>query len=301
MEAENPIINMIIVGKYQIISKIGTGAFGEVYMGRDKSSGKEVAIKLEKISTEEPTVPWEIKIFEQITKTDGFPEIYYTGKDNGYYIIIMELLGPNLYHLFVTNGKKFTLKSVLMLADQMLMILEHLHRNNIIHRDMKPSNFVMGLGDKSGQVYLIDYGLATQFIHDNQHIPFDNTKAYLVGNIAFASRNAFYHCEVSRRDDLESLGYVLMYFLRGALPWRSIPTNTLDEKIRRIRQILLKTTIEELCEGLPLEFVSYLKYCRSLKFEEEPDYGYLRKLFRTLAERMNYEYDNVYDWTKTNA
>merc|ERR1712019_123990 len=162
----------------------------------------------------------------------------------------------------------------------------------------KPDNFLIGLGKrKLNQVYIIDFGLAKKYRDPktHQHIPYVEHKS-LTGTARYASVNTHLGIEQSRRDDLESLGFVLMYFNKGSLPWQGLPARTKKEKYEKIRDKKLSTSIETLTKNLPDEFGIYLNYCRSLKFEEKPDIGYLRKLFKDLFYRMGYEYDFVFDW-----
>lgn len=166
-----------------------------------------------------------------------------------------------------------------------------------MHRDIKPDNFLIGIGKKQHYVYVIDFGLAKRFRDPKtgEHIPYRDGKN-LTGTARYASVNTHLGIEQSRRDDLESLGFVLMYFNKGSLPWQGLPARTKKEKYEKIRDKKLSTSIEALTKQLPEEFGIYLDYCRNLKFEEKPDIGYLRKLFKDLFYRMGYEYDFVFDW-----
>lgn len=175
--------------------------------------------------------------------------------------------------------------------------IEFVHSRHFLHRDIKPDNFLIGIGKKQHYVYVIDFGLAKRFRDPKtgEHIPYRDGKN-LTGTARYASVNTHLGIEQSRRDDLESLGFVLMYFNKGSLPWQGLPARTKKEKYEKIRDKKLSTSIESLTKGYPEEFAIYLNYCRSLKFEEKPDIGYLRKLFKDLFYRMGYEYDFVFDW-----
>jgi serine/threonine protein kinase len=216
--------------------------------------------------------------------------------DGEYNVMVEELLGPSLEDLFNKCQRKFTLKTVLMLTDQMLKRIEHVHSNSYLHRDIKPDNFLMGQGNKSHIVYLIDFGLAKRYKDNkNIHIPYKDDK-HLAGTPRYASINAHLGIEQSRRDDLESLAYVFMYFLRGSLPWQGLKGRTKQEKYNKICEKKTSTGVKQLCDGFPMEFATYLNYCRSLGFEDKPDYQYLRKLFRDLFVRMGYTMDYMFDW-----
>ncbi|ELR19950.1 Casein kinase I, partial [Acanthamoeba castellanii str. Neff] len=175
--------------------------------------------------------------------------------------------------------------------------IEYVHSKNFIHRDIKPDNFLVGLEAKSNQVNLIDFGLAKKYrdSRSHVHIPYRENKN-LTGTARYASINTHLGIEQSRRDDLEAIGYVLMYFARGNLPWQGLKATTKKEKYERISEKKITTSVEQLCKGFPAEFATYLNYARSLRFDDTPDYTYLRKLFRDLFIREGFEYDCVYDW-----
>ena len=211
----------------------------------------------------------------------------------------MELLGKSLEELFQEQEKKFTLKTVCMVGIQMLDRLEFMHNKNIIHRDIKPDNFVMGLEDKSHIVYILDFGLSKKFKSSktNQHIKFSNHKK-LTGTARYASINALGGCEQSRRDDLEGLGYVLLYFLRGKLPWQGLQCHKGEDRYKKILNKKKSTPVEDLCKGFPNEFIQFIKYTRKLEFEEDPDYKFLRGLLTSVMEKENIKFDFFYDWLK---
>lgn len=288
-------------GRYRLGKKIGGGSFGEIYLGTNVSTGEEVAIKLEPANTRHPQLNYEYKLYRILSEGVGIPQVRWFGKEGDYNVLVLDLLGPSLEDLFNFCGRKFTLKTVLMLADQMIARMEFVHSKNFIHRDIKPDNFLIGLGKKANLVYSIDFGLAKRYrdAKTKQHISYAENKN-LTGTARYASLNTHLGIEQSRRDDLESLGFVFMYFLRGSLPWQGLNANTKKEKYDRISEKKMTTSIESLCRGYPVEFVSYLNYCRSLKFDEKPDYIYLRRLFRDLFYKLGYTPDFVYDWTIKN-
>lgn len=170
-------------------------------------------------------------------------------------------------------------------------MLEGLHNQGFVHRDIRPENFLLGLSEDT--LYLLGYQVAKSCWDKltQEHIPFkDNRK--LMGTLQYASVNAQAGCEQSRRDDLESLGYVLIYMLKGRLPWQGLDT----EELVKCKS---SVTLKELCEGLPEEFATYLSYCRSLLFVEKPDYDYLKKLFKDCFTDRNLESGFIFDWKTT--
>lgn len=283
--------------KYRLGRKIGSGSFGDIYLGTNISTGEEVAIKLECIKTRHPQLHIESKFYKMMQGGVGIPQIKWCGSEGDYNVMVMELLGPSLEDLFNFCSRRFSLKTVLLLADQLITRIDFIHSRNFIHRDIKPDNFLMGLGKKGNLVYIIDFGLAKKYRdgRTHQHIPYKENKN-LTGTARYASINTHLGIEQSRRDDLESLGYVLMYFNRGSLPWQGLKAATKRQKYERISEKKMSTPIEELCKGYPAEFPTYLNYCRQLRFEERPDYSYLRELFRTLFHRQSFTYDYVFDW-----
>lgn len=209
----------------------------------------------------------------------------------------MELLGPSLEDLFNYSGRKFSLKTTIMVADQMLTRIEGMHSKNYIHRDIKPDNFLTGLGKHSYMIYMIDFGLSKRYrdAKSHQHIPYKENKS-LTGTARYASINAHLGIEQSRRDDLEAIGFVLLYFLKGKLAWQGIRAKNRQEKYHKIMEMKIVTPVEYLCRGTPQQFSFYMNYCRSLRFEDRPDYLFLKKLFKELLISNSFEYDYLYDW-----
>ncbi|KAL6502914.1 Casein kinase 1-like protein 11 [Orobanche hederae] len=319
----------IVGGKFKLGRKIGSGSFGELYLGVNIQNGEEVAIKLESGKTKHPQLHYESKIYMLLQGGTGIPNLKWFGVETEYNVMVIDLLGPSLEDLFNYCNRKFSLKTVLMLADQLINRVEYTHSRGFLHRDIKPDNFLMGLGRKANQafledvslnpplfsssgaslylieeVYIIDFGLAKKYrdLQTHKHIPYRLTcstmeNKNLTGTARYASANTHLGVEQSRRDDLESLGYVLMYFLRGSLPWQGLKAGTKKQKYDKISEKKMLTPIEVLCKSYPAEFISYFHYCRSLRFEDKPDYSYLKRLFRDLFIREGYQFDYVFDWT----
>ncbi|XP_076932021.1 casein kinase 1-like protein 1 isoform X1 [Bidens hawaiensis] len=284
--------------KFRLGRKIGSGSFGEIYLGTNVQTNEEVAIKLENVKTKHPQLLYESKLYRILQGGTGIPNVRWFGVEGDYNVLVMDLLGPSLEDLFNFCSRKLSLKTVLMLADQMINRIEFVHSKSFLHRDIKPDNFLMGLGRRANQVYIIDFGLVKKYrdATTHQHIPYRENKN-LTGTARYASMNTHLGIEQSRRDDLESLGYVLMYFLRGSLPWQGLKAGNKKQKYEKISQKKVSTSIEALCRGYPTEFASYFHYCRSLRFEDKPDYAYLKRIFRDLFIREGFQFDYVFDWT----
>uniref|UniRef100_A0A182QQP7 non-specific serine/threonine protein kinase n=1 Tax=Anopheles farauti TaxID=69004 RepID=A0A182QQP7_9DIPT len=287
-----------IAGKYRISRKIGSGSFGDIYLGINITNGEEVAVKVESILARHPQLAYEHKLYRVLSGGVGIPHIRYFGQVRTYNMLIMDLLGPSLEDLFNFCSRQFTIKTVLMLIDQTIGRLEYLHMKNFIHRDIKPDNFLMGIGRHCNKLFLIDYGLAKKYrdFRTRIHIAYREDKN-LTGTARYASINAHLGIEQSRRDDMESLGYMMMYFIRGSLPWQGLKATNKKQKYEMISEKKMSTPVEVLCQSFPAEFSMYLCYCRGLRFDEEPDYMYLRQLFRILFRTLNFHYDYNFDWT----
>jgi len=288
-------------GKFRLSRKIGSGSFGEVYLGTNVQTGEDVAVKLEKVQCRSPQLLYECKIYKILAGGVGVPKVHWYGVEGDYNIMVLDLLGPSLEDLFNFCDRKLSLKTVTMLADQMINRIEYLHAKGIIHRDIKPDNFTIGLGRQANQVHIIDFGLSKKYrdTRTQQHIPYREGKS-LTGTARYVSIDTHLGIEQSRRDDLTSIGHVLMYFLRGSLPWQGIKAIGKKEKYERIMRKKMDTPVDSLCEHFPSEFATYITYCRSLRFEDRPDYGYLRRLLKDLFFREGQQYDFVFDWTVVN-
>ncbi|KAH9475355.1 Casein kinase I isoform epsilon [Psilocybe cubensis] len=324
-------------GKYRLEEEIANGGCGTVFLGVHTVAGKEVAIKLEPATTPGSTpsstrntpLKQESKLYKTLMGGTGIPWIMWSGRQGDYNVMIIDLLGPSLEDLFKRCNRHFSLKTVLLLADQLISRIEFIHTNSIVHRDIKPANFVMGTGKAAHMVNVIDFGLAKRFrdARTSAHIPYKQDDVHGVGTSLFAAINTHLGVESSRRDDLESLAYMLIYFLRGTLPWRKLRAPTTPPPLSlpsspsltpsgaaalqnqhqntynpvsatwdliRDAKIAHEPT---LTAGLPPEFDVLYRYARGLEFDDLPDYEGLRALFRGLAGRVGVDYDGVFDWS----
>jgi len=279
---------------YEIIKKLGSGTFGIVYKAIDKSNNNEVAIKVEKKS-KISRLKNEKDIYDLLKDHAGFPNIYKFIKTDENTIVIMDYLGPSLEDLYQFCNNNFSLKTVLMIAIQILNRIEILHKAGFLHRDIKPDNFLIGVRGKKSKVYMIDLGLSKKYILDNKHISYKTGKSF-TGSFRYSSIRNHKGIEQSRRDDLESIGYMLIYFLKKTLPWQGLKGSTKSKRSTNIFNMKKKTSLEDLCSDLPKEFMLYMKYCRLLRFLQIPDYNLLRNLFISVFKKHNYELNFIYDW-----
>jgi casein kinase 1 len=230
--------------------------------------------------------------------------VHFFGQEGLHNVLVIDLLGPNLEDLFDMCGRKFTTKTVCMAAKQMVTRVEAIHNKSLIYRDIKPDNFLIGVpGSKNANtVHIIDFGMAKHYRDPKTkvHIPYRERKS-LSGTARYMSINTHLGREQSRRDDLESLGHVFMYFLRGGLPWQGLKAATNKQKYEKIGEKKQTTPISELCEGFPEEFAIYMNYVRKLGFEETPDYDFLRELFAKVLKTLDEKDDGVYDWMLLNG
>ncbi|AIO01718.1 casein kinase, putative [Leishmania panamensis] len=294
-------VELRVGNRYRIGQKIGSGSFGEIFRGTNIQTGDPVAIKLEQVKTRHPQLTYESRFYRILGSGGGavgIPMMFYHGVEGEFNVMVIELLGPSLEDLFSFCGRRLSLKTTLMLADQMISRIEFVHSKSVLHRDIKPDNFLMGTGKKGHHVYIIDFGLAKKYRdpRTHAHIPYKEGKS-LTGTARYCSINTHMGVEQGRRDDMEGIGYILMYFLRGSLPWQGLKAHTKQEKYNRISERKQTTPVELLCKGFPSEFAAYMNYVRALRFEDKPDYSYLKRMFRDLFVREGYHVDYVFDWT----
>ncbi|KAM3137827.1 hypothetical protein pb186bvf_010070 [Paramecium bursaria] len=279
---------------YKLQKKLGAGAFGEIYQASYNMI--DYAIKVEIANSKHPQLQFEYKLYQYLNlhNGNGIPKVYTLLTQDGYNFMVMELLGKSLEDLFNDIDRRFSLQTVTVLGIQMIECIEFLHQKQFLHRDIKPDNFLMGKEHKN-KVYMVDFGLAKRYIAKDVHIPYKENKA-LTGTVRYSSINTHLGIEQSRRDDLEALGYVLMYFLRGQLPWQNLRANNQKEKYERILEKKLATSSQSLCKGYPQQFVDYLEYVKNLKFDDKPDYFYLKNLFLSIMKENELRIEYFYDW-----
>ena len=291
---------LIFGGRFQSRKSLllGTGTFGEIYIGLDTIQKEYVAIKVDKSSLKgkEPQLENEKSILDFFSDSEGFPKIFDYGAYLDSFYLAMELLGPSLNDLYNFCKKKFSLQTILLISIQMIERIEEFHKKNFIHRDIKPENFTIGLGSKSNIIYLIDFGLSKKFKDKKtmEHILYRELHE-MIGTPRYASINNHLGIELSRRDDLESICYVLIYFMKKKLPWQNVLGKNQKEKYKKILEKKLTVPIEVLCRDIPKEFLTILEYSRSLRYDERPDYDFLKGILKELLFSVYYE-DFVFDW-----
>ncbi|KAF3078192.1 casein kinase I [Orbilia oligospora] len=288
---------------YRVGKKIGEGSFGVIFEGTNLLNNQQVAIKFEPRKSDAPQLRDEYRTYKILVGCPGIPNVYYFGQEGLHNILVIDLLGPSLEDLFDHCNRRFSIKTVVMVAKQMLSRVQTIHEKNLIYRDIKPDNFLIGRpGTKAANViHVVDFGMAKQYRDPKtkQHIPYRERKS-LSGTARYMSINTHLGREQSRRDDLEALGHVFMYFLRGGLPWQGLKAATNKQKYEKIGEKKQTTAIKDLCDGFPDEVNQYLSYVRNLGFEDTPDYDYLRDLFTKALKNTGEVEDGEYDWMKLN-
>jgi serine/threonine protein kinase len=281
----------IIVGKtYRLIKKIGEGSFGKIFLARHKETNQEVAIKLVKQTAHQENN--ELIIYSKIKDVKYIPSLYASGTEGQFNYLVMELLEQNLEELLASYGKTLLLPVVIHLGLQMLNIIEAIHLKGILHRDIKPANFLLKTNAQNiSELYLIDFGLSTSFLDEkNKHIQM-KTNERLIGTPRYMSVNTQQNITPSRRDDLESLGYILIYLHKGELPWQArnervehLELHVQTHEVRQEKSFALKQAFGWAYNNTIIgEFIIFIQYCRNLKFTDEPNYEYLRNILTNLA------------------
>jgi len=288
----------LVSNEYEIIKKLGSGSFGEVYLTKILSSGALVASKIEEIENKKKTskILDEYKIYKKLELKGlkkGIPKIYSIYETPKFNVLVMELLGENLETIFNSFHKKFKLGTILKIGCDMINIIEKVHNCGIIHRDIKTNNFMFGVGDKKYDLFILDFGLSKKFFKNNKHIEYKTNKS-LVGTARYTSINIHLGIEPSRRDDLESICYMLLFFLKGELPWQGLKKQKNTDHLELIGEVKLSTSTKSLCKDTPKYFNNIIDYIRKLSFDERPDYMMIREQFIECAnvykEKLEYEF-----------
>ena len=288
--------NTLFCKTFRAFAKKGKGGFGLVYEGENIETHQPVAIKVEAKHTSGPQLGNEYSIYQILDGGFGFAKTFGFDEKGETRALIMELLGRSLDELLVVCGGHFSIKTVLLLANEMINRIQYLHEKCYLHRDIKPGNFLIG---HQNILYLIDFGVSGRYcdVNTHIHIPMRTGKQF-VGTDKYASINAHLGRELSRRDDLESLGYVFVYLLKGKLPWQSMTRNKDVDMILPMKKGL---SVSELCGGLPPEFAAFLESVKRLEFNERPCYKAYKKMFRQRLLSNGYSFDFDYDWTRKSS
>ena len=260
----------MISKKYIILEKIGYGRFGSVFKGKNIRTNEFVAIKMTSIKDETNVLTHEAKIYNILGCLECFPKFKWYGRDNDNYYLVMNLLGDSL-HTFKTKYHRLSDVFVRNIANQMILRLKTYHEKGFIHRDIKPSNFVFGINNEYQTVILIDYGFSKGYMHNNVHMPMKKT-TNIIGTLNYISLNVHKKNEPSRRDDLESVCYILLYLL-DCLYWDKYT----DPSVSNILKIISEKESIIHCKHIPSYITNMIQYIRNLDFEETPDYSLLMK------------------------
>jgi len=281
-----------------LILEIGRGTFGSVYKVLNQKN-EIIACKLEKKKSadgnDKKRLHGEYLLYKRFEskKLDCVPKVYKyyeTSKEN---IMTMELLGKTLDDIFEESDHKVDLGTVMKLAITIIGHLENIHRTGVIHRDIKPNNFMFGTGENKNNLYIMDFGLSKLWYNNKKHIEYKEGRQ-MIGTPRYASINIHMGIEPSRRDDMESVGYMLIYLAKGTLPWKGLKKKTKENPHDKIGEMKMLVNLRDLCKNLPSCFYEYLNYSINLKFTEKPDYSYLKKLFIESAQEE--KIDLKYYW-----
>ena len=276
--------------------QLGKGGFGQLYLGRNIRENTLIAIKVEE-QVQRSHLTMEFQILKEL-QGEGIPKVYRLHNGHKHNYLLMQLLGKSLDKLFSDTNRKFSIKTVSQIGYQMVQRIEYVHSKGYIHRDIKPGNFLIGKNLDCKKIYIIDFGLSKKYIDkNNNHILYKEGKG-LTGTARYVSLNTHYGIEQSRRDDMEGIAYNLIYFAKGKLPWHGVKTKNKKEKHKKIMEFKEEYIPEKLCDGLPEEFPTLLKYARKLDFDEKPDYKNIKIMFKQLIISMNQEMDWKFDWEK---
>jgi serine/threonine protein kinase len=265
----------LINKKYSLLEKIGEGSFGSIYRGQNLRTREYVAVKVEPIENKTKLLKNESLIYHYLNNSLGIPCVKWFGKDDNNYYMVINLLGKSLQQV-KDNVGTFSLQLVLKIGILIIELLKTIHEKGLVHRDIKPENFLLGIKKEDKNIYIIDFGFCKSYMIDNKHINIKKTHN-LIGSKMYASINSHNFIELSRRDDLESLGYMLIYFYLGNLLWQNIDVN---EDIKILKERIMEN------HRLPKVLEIYMKYVKNLLFEEEPKYSFIIDNFKREIELM---------------
>ena len=289
----------LFFSKYKVTNKISEGNYSQIYQVIDTNTNEKYACKIEPKKIENPLLDNEYKIMDYL-RGDYIPSIKLYGSSGEFNILIMQLLGKNLNY-YIEKLQSFSIHTTSMLGYQIINILQYIHLRGIIHRDIKPANFVMGLGLKNLDLYMIDFGFARKYKSMTKSKVYSLTEKHeLTGTSRFASINAMKGLSQSCRDDLESLCYMLYFFLKGKLPWMGLKEKNKEDLDRKILEKKIETTEEILGKDLPIQFCEFLTYSKNLKYDEVPNYNLFKGKMMEVICAGNNKFDKIYDWTDIN-
>ena len=283
----------LIFKKFRVLKHLSKGAFSDIYIGINKLTKEKVAIKVEGRYEIDKCLETEC-FFLFSLRGFGIPKVISFGHNKEYDILVMPLLGKSLHEIQMSKNFNFEFKDICLIAIQIIERIEWVHSQKIIHRDIKPDNFLIGLNDPN-VIYLIDFGLSKKYRSSitGNHIKNTQIKKF-VGSLRYASVNALRIREQSRKDDLESIGYMLIYLIKRRLPWDNIKVDNKRSSYLKLSNYKKNIEPELLCENLPDEFAEYIRYVKNLNFEDEPDYNYLKSLFQIMLNKQGFEEDKIF-------
>jgi casein kinase I family protein HRR25 len=266
---------MLINNKYKIIDKIGSGTFGSIYKGENIRTNEKVAIKVEPILNETKLLKNESIVYQYLKGSKGVPQVKWFGKDVINYYMVINLFGESLQTL-KNRHSKFSLQLTLKIGIQLIDLVKTIHEKGLIHRDIKPDNFLFGLEEENKtKLHIIDFGFCKTYLDaDNNHIKQKKTTG-VIGSATYTSVNSHYFLEQSRRDDLESVGYILLYLYFGELEWQNVNSGEHNKMICNTKERIIENNKN------PAVLIDYFNYVKSLQFEETPDYLFLTDIIKS--------------------
>ncbi|KAK5998641.1 Casein kinase 1-like protein 5 [Cladobotryum mycophilum] len=310
--------DIIVNDRYCIEGIVGRGSYGVVCLATDTETNSKVAIKLEPCKAVSKDLKHEVELLQRLSDTVGIPRVEWYGRECDYNAMVFDLLGPSLQDLFDRCGRRFSLKTTLMLADQLIERMEQIHAKNVVHRDLKPHNLLIGYGDKAHIVHVVDFGMSkdsiirknshrdilerhgfygtTRYTSFSSHLEYVRLRICPFLLYSFHTLTILDQQEQMPKDDLESIAYILIYFARGHLPWAGIRGGWEYKVCDHVGRKKIELSPEEIAAGLPIEFAKHLRYLRSLTWDEPLNYAALREMYRQLFEREGFVHDGVFDW-----